>query len=157
MPPETEAHVPVDVPVDVEVLGIGVLALVVPGRAGDEDYPHVRRDDRAVQLDLAQRPAALVVRRRVPAQHLLDRIRDQGGVRDQLAPLVGVPAQRDDAVGDELGHGLVAGEGQLHEARGQLVVTERARRAFGVLYLGVHQHRDDVIAGVAAPLPDQLG
>ena len=75
--------------------------------------------------DVLLDPATLVVRGRVPAQHLLDRVRDQRRVGDQLGALVGVPVERDDTVGDELGGGLVAGDGELEQAVRDLLVGER--------------------------------
>ena len=123
--PNPKPDVPFDVAVDVEVLGVGERPLVVVGRAGDEDHPRVGGDGDAVQGDVLLDPAALVVRRRVPAQHLLDRVRDERRVGDQLGALVGVPVERDDAVGDELGGGLVPGDGQLEQAVRDLLVRER--------------------------------
>ena len=147
---EPEADVTLDVTVDVEVLGIGEGPLVVVGGAGDQDHPRVGGDGDAVQGDVLLDPAALVVRRRVPAEHLLDRVRDERRVGHQLGPLVGVPVERDDAVGDQLGGGLVAGDGELEQSVRDLLVGERDLVAVVVGHGRGEQQRRDVVAEVAS-------
>ena len=97
--------------------------VVVARRAGDQDDARVRRDGDAVQLDVALHPPTLVVRRAVPPQALLDRVRDQRGIGRQLGSLVGVPREGDHQVADELGRGLVAGDHELDHPAGDLLAA----------------------------------
>ena len=54
-----------------------------------------------------------VVGCRVPANHLLDRVLHQGGVGRKFGPLIRVPGEGHDGVGDLLGGRLEARSGNL--------------------------------------------
>ena len=78
---------------DVEPLGLVELALVQVGGAPHEQHPRVRRDRRAVHLDVAGGLAGADLGGWLASQHLLDRVREALGVVDEGPPLVGVVGQ----------------------------------------------------------------
>ena len=89
-----ERDVVVDRAVDVEAVGVRVLAFVAPGRTGEQQHLRVRGHDLAVQLDVTRRPPTLDRRRRFEPQQLLDGVGDQRGVGCELGPLVAGCAAR---------------------------------------------------------------
>ena len=120
--------------VDVEAVGVGVLALVAAGRAGEQQDLRVRGHDLAVELDVARRPPALHRRRRLVAQQLLDGVRDQRGVGRELGALVRVRGEHDRGVAEQARDRLGAraddqvGEGRRSRSRVSLRTRRRRRR-----------------------------
>ncbi len=126
-----ERDVVVERAVDVEAVGVGVLALVAPGRAGEQQHLRVGRDDLAVQLDRLGGPAALHRRRRLVAQQLLDRVGDERRVGGQLGPLVGVLVEQHRGPAEQPGHRLGAGADQQEGELGALLGGQAPDRAVG--------------------------
>ena len=120
-----ERHVVVEAAVDVEAVGVGVLALVAPGRPGEQQ--HLREPagiGGAVELDVGVRPSALHRRRRLVAQELLDGVRDQRRVGGELGALVGVRGEHHAGPPEQPGHGLGAGADEQVGEVARLVVGE---------------------------------
>ena len=105
----------------------------------------------AAELDVGGRGAAEVVDRRRPAQDLVGRQRHQLGVVAQALELVGVLDQREQALGDRVARGLVAGDGEQQEVDVVLVLGQRA-----AVDLGLDQLGDDVVARALAALVGEL-
>jgi hypothetical protein len=87
------------------------------------------RGNRWVPYD---RPRNAYARKWIPAQHLFDRLAHEGKVLRELAALVRVPVEGDDAVCDQLGDRLVAPEPELLEPGGELVVCGVVLVAIGI-------------------------
>ena len=90
---------------------VGEAALVAVGGADEEEHGAAGRHGLAVELDVLGDVAADVRTRRLEAQELLDGVRDERRVLDQLAPLVGVLGEHLARPADQPGGGLVAGAG----------------------------------------------
>ena len=82
-----------------------------------------------------RRGAPEVDDRRHPAQHLLDRRRDQRRVGEQPRALLGVLDQREHAARDQVARRLVAGDGEQQEERVELHLGQPL-----AVDLGLHQH-----------------
>ena len=137
---------------DLEVLGIVAEDfLVAVGRAVEHDDGVALFDALAADFDVGGRGARHVRHRGGPAQHLLDRCRDERGVGDQLGALVRVVDQGQGAQRDEVAGGLVARHQQQEGEVQQIVVGE----LFAV-DLGAGQNRQHVVARVLAPRGDEL-
>ena len=119
-----EREVVIDRPRDVEAVGIGEVALVVVPRRGEQHH-HVAGGDRlAVVLDVLRDVPGLHRRRRLVAQRLLDRVRDEAAVVDDLAPFVGVLREQLAHPADEAGGGLVAGAREQPDVAEDLLPAE---------------------------------
>ncbi len=79
---------------------------------------------------------------RVEAEQLLDGRGDLVGVAPELGELGRVAEEGDDAVADEAGGGVVAGDDQLEDRREQLLVVEPL-----VAVAGADQRADEIVAG----------
>ncbi len=147
-----ERDVVVDAAVDVEAIGIGELALVAIGGAGEQQHLRAGGHDLAVQLDVAGRPSALHRRRRLEAQELLDRVRDQPAVGGELLALLGVLGQDDrreaEQPRDRLGP---RADDEVREVAG-LCVGEPANGAVVVGDLRVGEIGEHVVDGLPATL-----
>ena len=89
---------------------------------------------------------------RVPAQHLLDRPRDQGRVGGQRGALVGVAEQGDGSVADQAGGGVVPGDDQLEDRGQHLLPVQRVP-----LVGGPDQVGDQVLARLDTFAVEQIG
>ena len=98
-----------------------------------------------------------VRRGRLEAQELLDGVRDERAVLDQLAALVGVLGQHLAGPADQPGGGLVAGAGHDVDVGEHLVAAQAPDGAGLVLELGVEQLGHDVVGRVLGPPVDVLG
>ena len=112
---------------DVEAIGVGVLALVAAGAPGEQRDLRVRGNRPAVPLDVAGHEAGLDRRRRLVAQELLDRVRDERRVGDELGALLGMAGEEHRRPTEQAGGGLAAGELEQREERHDLAVVELAR------------------------------
>ena len=110
-----------------------------------------------MELDVLGDVAADVRRRRLEAEQLLDGVRDERRVLDQLAALVGVLGQHLAGPADEAGGGLVAGAGDDGDVGEELVAAQAPHGAGLVLELGVEQLGHDVVGRVLGPPVDVLG
>ena len=124
------------------------LVLVAVGRRVEQQQRIAGRDLDAADLGVAGGGAHERDHRRGPAQHLLGRGVEQRAVVDEALPLIGALGERGDAAGDRVTCRLVARDQQLVEEHHELVVAERL-----AVDLGLGEHRDDVVARVAAPAP----
>ena len=113
--------------------------------------------DLPVDLDVLGHVAGLHRRGRLVAQQLLDGVVDEGAVRHQLGPLVGMAAQHLAGEADEARRGLVPGPGQQADVPEDLVVAQGARRAVLVLELGVEQLGHEVVGRVLGAPLDVVG
>ena len=109
--PVAEAQVVTDLAVDVEAVAVGEPPVVAVRRPVEQHHDAALGNDLAVVLDVARDVARLDGRRRLEAEELLDRLRDERAVGRDLAPLVGV-----------LGEHLA---GPADEPRGRLVPGRR--------------------------------
>ena len=101
--------------VDVEDTGVGaVLPLVAAGRGGQQQHDRARRDGGAVERDVLGGEARLHRRGPLEAQHLLDRLRDERGVGDEVGALVGVLVEQQRGPPQQPADGLGAGHHQQH-------------------------------------------
>src|SRR5262249_14334720 len=136
-----EGQMPLDPAVDVESLCIRVLALVATGGTEQDQDLRALGDRAPVELDRTAGGARLTLYGRVPAQDLLDRLRQQARLANELGTLVRMGGEGKDTVGDEVRRGLGAGEDQqITEAEDLLFVEPRA------VDRGRHQRRDQVVA-----------
>ena len=133
-------------------------AVVVAGRAGEEHDPGVGRDGDPVQLDVALHPTALVVRRAVPAQALLDRVRaTSDGSAASSARWSGYHARATTMLPISL---AVVSCPATTSSTTRLATCSRVRlpgRAVVVDDLGLQQQRDDVVARRLRPLVHDVG
>ena len=107
---------------------------------------------RPSEFHVPERYAHVQLDRRIVAEQLLHRRRDELGPLAEQGELIGVAQESPDSVPDEVRGGFVAGRKQKaqHHPRflgGQLVA--------GVL--GLDQARDEIVAGLAAALLDDAG
>ena len=105
----------------VELPGVGELVLVAVGRGVPHGDLVAGGDCDAAEFHIAGRGAAHVDHWRRPAHDLLDRTRRE---RVEIVPpdltLLGVAGQRQDTVTDRVARGLVAGDSEQDEERGDL-------------------------------------
>ncbi len=112
-------------PIEVEPVRIGVLVGIAVRRCQVDDDLRTRRDRHATDVDLLERIAEGRVRHRcVVAEDLLDHVRDPRRIRPQTRPRARVAEERDDAVADQAGRGVVPRDDQLEDGREQLFLVE---------------------------------
>ena len=85
------------------------------------------------------------------AQHLLDRVRQQARIGEQLLALLGVAHQRERAARDQVARGLVARDEQRQAEHADLGVGQPL-----AVDLGLGQDRDEVVLRLAAALLGDL-
>ena len=152
-----EAEVPLGAAGDVELVGVRELAGVAVRGAVDEHDPPALRDGHAADGDLAGRGPADELQRGGVADRLLHRVADQRRVLQQDRPLVGVLGDQLEERRHQPGGGLGAAEQQdRHEAHDlgcgdDVLVGER-----DPVDLRLDDVGDQVLAGVAAPLVEQV-
>jgi hypothetical protein len=100
------------VAVEVEGVGRGPATLVAVGGGEEERDLPARLQAPAVELDVARERARHHVRRRVEAQHLLDRARHQRRLGDQPGAERRRARQLVGEIPEQLGRRLVAGDDQ---------------------------------------------
>ena len=110
---------------DVEPVRLGEHGRIAVGRPDTDQHVGVRGQRHALQLDRLGGPAPPVDHRRVVAQHLLDRARDQPWVRAQRRPAVPVLQQPPQRVAEQVGRRLVAGQQQPEQDRRDLLLVQR--------------------------------
>ena len=135
---------------DVEAVGVVVGPLVAVGGAGDDEHREPGGDRLAVELAVGDGEAALVLRRRLVAQHLLHGGAGERWVGLELGELVGVLGEGHHRVADQLGDRLGAGGGEQHDEAGHLDVGEALDGAVLALDLGLEEVADHVVAEVLA-------
>ena len=143
-----ERDVRVGMSSDVEVLGVGAEDLLVAvGGAVEHDDRVARVNELPADLDVGGRGPRHVRHRSGPAQHLLDRCRDQRGVVDKLPALVRVVDEGQRAERDQVAGGLIARHQQQEGEIQQVVVGELL-----AVDLGAGQDRQHVVSRHAARL-----
>src|SRR5262245_9283952 len=110
---------------DVEVLGVLEDRGVAVRGAEQQQQVRAGRDRYAADLDRLGRLPPPGDDRGVEAQHLLDGVRDEGGVAAYLLPGVTVGQQLTQGVTDEAGRGLVARDEQFVHDLGHLMLRQR--------------------------------
>ena len=75
----------------------------------------------------------------------------RAGIGLEQRELVGIAVQRQQTVADQVDGGLVAGAEQQDDVGGQLLVGELA-----AVFLGLHQLRRQIVAGILPPQLEQL-
>ena len=88
---------------DIKPVRFGVLGRVMPCREQRASHRLTRLQLTAADLRGLQRKPANLRHWRIVAQHLLDRIGHEFGMRAQLGELIGVLEQREDAIADQVG------------------------------------------------------
>ena len=156
MRPEAERHVAVGAAGDVELVGRRAeLVAVAVRRCVQEHHRFTLADARPAHLDIARRRTHEVDDGGRPPQELLHRGHDAPAIVAQGLPLVRALRQRHQATRQHVATGLVAGDEQLHQEHGELVVGETL-----TVDLGRPQRRDEVVARLVAPglgLSHQVG
>ena len=136
---------------DVEPERIGEHGVVTVGARVEHQHPVALADLLSADLDVARGGAVHVAHRRRPAQHLLDRTRQQLGLRSQTGELVGVLQQRGDASRDDVAGGLVAAHQDEHRLEHQVDVAE------WLVTIGRVHHQADQIGTRSATALVDLG
>ena len=121
------------------------LRVAIDRRRDRRDLGAARDDHPAHHRRVAVRPPGVGVHHGRPAVHLLDRTRDEGRVGGDRPPLVGVPGQRHQGRGHQLGRRLVAGEDELGVAGDDLLLGH------GGGEVGEHHPGDQVVARAVGP------
>ena len=142
---------------DVEAIGIRDVSLVAVRRRDEQRHDAARGNRLAVPLGVARRVATRLERRRLEAQHFLDRVRHEGRIVDEHLSLVGMLGQHLAAPADQSAGGVVAGRGDDVDVGEQLLAGQAARRPGLVLELGVQQLGHDVVGRVVDAPVDVLG
>ena len=155
--PVPEGQVLADLAVDVEPFRVGPTPLVAVRGGDDEQHRAPRRDDGAVPLDVLRDVPAHLHAGGLVAQQLLDGVRDERPVGDELTPLVGVLAQHLAGPAYEAGRRLVAGAGDDRRVEHRLVARQAPGGAGLVLELRVQQLRHEVVGRVLDPPVDVVG
>ena len=140
-------------PGDVEALRvIGIDRRVVIGRAQQAQHAFALRNSLAAEVvDVFQRHPAGQLHRGIVTQELLDGVGDEVGIGLEQRQLVGIAMQRQQAVADQIDRRLVAGAEQQDDVGGQFLVGELA-----AVFLGLHQLRGQIVAGILPPQLEQL-
>ena len=138
---------------DVEpVRPVGIDRRIAVGRTQQAQHAFAFRDFLAAEiLDVLQRHPAGHLHRGIVTQKFLDRVGDQGRIGLEQRELVGIAMQRQQAVADQVDGGFVAGAEQQDDVGGQFLVGELA-----AVFLGLHQLRGQIVAGVLRPQLEQL-
>jgi hypothetical protein len=147
----TEGDVLVRAARDVEPVRVGELRRVAIGGREHRHDRGVLRDHLATDLEVLARDADGEEDRPVEAQALVDRGREQLGLRAQALGLLGVRDQRTDPVPDQADGGLEARDEQARRVREQL-----ARGEAIALLLRRDQVAEQVVPARAAARGDQL-
>src|SRR5262249_11166522 len=145
-----------DVAADVEAVRSRVLALVSVRGAEQEQDAIPGRHGAAVPRDVARDRADGVLRRRRPAQHLLDRARDRAWICQDAGVLVRVACEEDGGEAEQPGGRLAPGGAEQGAEADDLAVGEARRPAAVGLQLDVEEAADEPVVGPCAQLPDQL-
>ena len=133
--------------------GVPVAVRVAVGGGQRDDHLGVGGDDDVAERDVLGGVAERRVRDGgVPAQHLLDRPRQQAGVGDQRGALIGMAEQGDRPVADQAGGGVVPGDDELEDRGQHLLLVQR------VAFVACpDQVGDQVLARLDAFAVEQLG
>src|SRR4029453_8639087 len=145
-----------DVAADVEAVGIRVLALIAVGGPEQQEDAIPRRDAAAVPLDVAGDGTHGVLRRRRPAQHLLDGAENRARVGQDAGILLRVPSEEHGGEAEQPGGRLAPGRAEQGAEADDLAVAETRRPAVVGLQLDVEEAADQPVVGARAQLPDQL-
>ena len=144
MDPASERHVFAGRPPKVQPLRIREHLRVVVRPAQQRDHVVPGLDLHTVDLERLQHQPPCQLHRRVEPQQLLHRVPDDRWIVAEVPQLVGMPAQREQAVADEPRRGLVASNEQQRAHGDDLLVGELLP-----LLLRVRQRADEVLAGAA--------
>src|SRR5262245_44969814 len=153
--PLTESQLRRNVAADVEAVRIRVLALVAVRGAEQEQDAIPRRHGAAVPFDVARDRADGVLRRRRPAQHLLDRAGDRAPVGEDAGVLVRVAREEHGGEAEQPGGRLAPGRAEQGAEADDLAIGEARRPAVVGLQLDVEEAADQPVVGPRAQLPDQ--
>ena len=138
--------------VDVEGVGLGEdIGLAVGGGEVEQD-PRPRGEVVAGERRVAGRDPPPRDLARLEAQDLLDGVGDQRRIGDELGPGVAARQQAGEAVADQVGDRLVAGERQAVDDRLDLVVGD----VVGMGVVGVEQLGGEVVGAVVALVGREL-
>ena len=144
-----EREVRTCVPGDIEAFGVVEGRGITVGGADENDDVVAPAQAESVHLAVLDHAPERRLRRRVVAQQLLDRRGDEPGLFAQPLELGAVAKQGEEAVADEVGGGLVAGDDQQAQHVQHLALGEPF-----AFVLGLDECAQDVVAGVGAPLLD---
>ena len=111
--------------VHVEPVAVGETAVVAIGGGQDADEHASRGNDLPLELDVFQGEAGHLRPGRFVAEDLLDGIRDERRVLDQVAALVGMIGEDLGRPANELGGGLVPRTRQQRDEREDLLAVRR--------------------------------
>ena len=149
-----EGDVPVRAAPDVEPLGIRELGFVAVRRADPGDGRLAGPERLAADLSVFHHGPEHRLDRRAIAEHLLDRVGQEGGVRAKLVVDRGPIVEAEDCVREEVGRRLVPRDEEEHAEAEQVGLGELL-----ALDLGRDQPADQVVAWlVALPLdhPEEI-
>jgi hypothetical protein len=152
VPAEAEAQVELDLPAHVEAIRVREAALVAAAGAVHDHQLGALRDRLPMHGHVARRGAPLVLGGRVEAQHLLDGVRDHGGLLHQDALFAGEAVEPVEGRREELRDRLVPGGGEQVEEAPDLDVGEPF-----TVDLGLEEHAHHVVAGALAARSHLLG
>ena len=139
-------------PTDIERVGLGEHARVAVGRAQQRYQLLALRHGCAGHFDvIGEGGARRELHGAVVAENLLDRGPHERPVVAQALQLLGEEEKRAQAVADQVGRRLVAGDEQQHDRREQLGLGELVALFFGVDEIGEH-----VVGRVAALVDDEI-
>ena len=134
---------------NVEHVAVGWEHSVIPvGRAAEKHDGATGRHRLTIELDVAGDVAGSVDRRRLEAQYLLDGVRYEGTVLDQLTALIGMITEYLSGPADQSVGGLVAAPGENIDERQDLVAGQAPNRTGLVLELDIEQLGHQIIRGV---------
>ena len=126
--PVAERQMPTVRSMDVERVPVGKATIVPVGRADEEEHHASRGHRRAVNGEiLAGDAPSHVGRRGLKAEDLLDGVRNQRTVLDELSPLIRMVRQHLGGPSDETSRRLVSGAGQDLEVGQQFVPGQASR------------------------------
>src|SRR5439155_26578753 len=134
-----------DVAMDVEPVAVGKSTIIAVGRADQEDHDAALRHRLAVVLDVPADVSGDVRRRRLVPEDLLDRVRDQRAVLDELPPLVDMVTEHLARPADQSRGRLVARAGNDVDVREHLIARQAPSRAGLVLELGAQQLGHEIV------------
>ena len=154
-PPERQ--VPGVLAAHVELVGAFVATRIAVGRADQQQHRAARRHRGAVVVEVVGRRRSGGVAGGLEAKRLLDHLRDQRAIGDDITSLVGMLGEHLGQPPDEPSGGLVAGAGDDRGVRQHLFAGERALLAVFVLELGVEQARHQVVGRMLGAPVDVLG
>lgn len=130
---------------------IGELGRIAIGGAEHQEHRRAARQHLAFDFDVLQRRADRDLHRPVVAQAFQHRVRHPRRLALEQVELLRIAMQRDQRIADHVGRGLMAGDEQQDHVGHDFIVRQRL-----AVFLGAHQHRNQVGAGLRAAGLDHL-